>query len=52
MSPPDPPEAGDPLPEPTPEKEPGQPIADCFRAIEEESDSDPASDAPPPERSV
>ena len=43
MPPPDPPEAGEPSPEP--EKVLGQPIADCFRAIEEELEADPANDA-------
>jgi hypothetical protein len=32
MTPTDPPEAGDPMPEP--EETPGQPIADCFRGLE------------------
>jgi hypothetical protein len=45
MPPPDPPEAGEPFPEPTPEKEPGQPIADCFRAIEEDSENGPGREA-------
>jgi len=42
MMPPDPPEAGDPSPEP--EKLPGQPIADCLKAMEEELDADLAND--------
>lgn len=42
---PDRPEAGEALCKPIAEKEPGQPIADCFRAIEEESESDPGTPA-------
>jgi|KBSSwiStaDraftv2_1062776.scaffolds.fasta_scaffold04003_18 hypothetical protein len=36
MSPPDPPEVGKPLPEPPPEDDRGQGIADCYRALEDE----------------
>jgi hypothetical protein len=47
MPPPDPPEAGEPLPqpapppEPAPDEDPGQGIANCFRAIEEEPNETP-----------
>ena len=50
MMPPDPPEAGEPSPEP--EKLPGQPIADCLKAMEEELDADPANDPSRQEPSV
>ena len=41
MSPPDPPEAGEPPPEPTPAEEPGQGIADCYRALEDDPEEAP-----------
>lgn len=40
MQPPDPSKAGEPTPAASPEKEPGQPIADCLRAIEQELEAD------------
>ena len=40
MPPPDPPEAGEPSPEP--KKLPGQPIADCLKALEKELEAEPA----------
>jgi hypothetical protein len=45
MQPPDPPKAGEPSPKP--EKAPGQSLADCFRAMEEELK--PVTDPAPPE---
>ena len=39
MPPPDPPEAVEPQPEPTPEEDPGHGIADCYRAIEDEPEA-------------
>ena len=43
MTPTDPPEAGDPMPEH--EETPGQPIADCFRELEANLEVE-ASDSP------
>ena len=40
-----------PPPDP-PEEEPGQGIADCFHAIEEELEADPPSEPEPQEPSV
>ena len=52
MPSPDRPEAGEALRKPIAEKEPGQPIADCLRAIDEESESDPGRCAPSSKPSV
>lgn len=52
MPPPNRPEAGEALRKPIAEKAPGQPIADCFRAIEEESESDPGRGAPSSKPSI
>ena len=43
MPPPDPPEAGEPQPEP--EKLPGQTIADCLKAIDEELEAHPTKNS-------
>ena len=40
MTPPDPPEVSEPLPEPPPENDRGQGIADCYRALEEDDPED------------
>jgi len=41
MIPPDPPEVSEPLPEPPPEDDQGQGIAECFRALEDDPEEDP-----------
>ena len=48
MLPPDIPDAGEPLAGPTAEKEPGRPIADCLRAIEDELEANAVSGLPRP----
>ena len=40
MQPPEPPEVGELSPEP----DPGEPLAECFKAIEQGLEADPASD--------
>jgi len=41
LTPPDPPEVSEPLPEPPPEDDLVQGIADCYRALEDDPDEIP-----------